>query len=58
MKSHEREAGGDDESVCSSLINKDEGSNESQWKCLVPTIKVWRDELKKLKVFFKVLFSG
>jgi len=49
VKSHEREAGGDDESVCSSLINKDEGSNESQWKCLVPTIKVWRDELKKLK---------
>ena len=52
MKSHERDAGGDDESVCSSLTNKEERSFEAQLKCLVPTVKVWRDELKQLKVSF------
>lgn len=51
VKSHEKDAE-DDASVCSSLARKGEASAETQWKCLVPTIKIWRDELKQLKVLF------
>eukprot|EP00112_Aurelia_sp_Birch-Aquarium-sp1_P007297 Seg1794.9 transcript_id=Seg1794.9/GoldUCD/mRNA.D3Y31 product="Centrosomal protein of 70 kDa" protein_id=Seg1794.9/GoldUCD/D3Y31 len=48
VKSHERNVA-DDVSVCSSTISISDNCNETQWKCLVPTIKVWRDELKQLK---------
>ena len=40
----------DDVSVCSSRAENERMASEEQWKCLVPTIKVWRDELRQLRV--------
>eukprot|EP00795_Rhopilema_esculentum_P014473 gene14473-5535_t len=48
VRSHERDVA-DDVSVCSSRAENGRMAGEEQWKCLVPTIKVWRDELRQLR---------